>query len=213
MLALDKAGIEHKAVFRIGSAYISHARAFMLRQAMDTDADAVIFIDHDLEWNPEDLVKLINAKGDVVAGTYRFKQDKEEYMSSLFTDDAGKPIAREDGAIKAYTIPAGFMKITRDGVRRFMRAYPELIFGESEKPSVDLFNHGVHKGVWWGEDYAFSRRWNDCGGEIWVLPDLNLTHHGEKAFPGNFHKFLLKQPGGSSHIGKELNDNGPSNNH
>ena len=196
--ALDSAGIEHKTVFRIGSAYISHARAFMLRQAMDTDADAVVFIDHDLEWTPECLVSLIQAKGDVIAGTYRFKEDKEEYMASLFTDGDGKPISREDGAIKAYTIPAGFMKITREGVRKFMRAYPELVFGDVEKPSIDLFNHGAHKGLWWGEDYAFARRWVECGEEIWILPDLNLTHHSkDSAYPGNFHQFLLKQPGGS----------------
>lgn len=198
--ALDAAGIEHKAVFRIGSAYISHARAYMLRQAMDTDADAVIFIDHDMEWEPEDLVKLIQTEGDVVSGTYRFKDEPEEYMASLHTDEDGKPIMREDGCVKAYTIPAGFMKITRDGVRKFMKAYPELVFGEVERPSVDLFNHGVHQNVWWGEDYAFARRWGEKCGEIWLIPNLNLTHHSkDKAYPGNFHEFLLKQPGGAKH--------------
>ena len=199
--ALNEAGIEHKSVFRIGSAYISHARSFMLRQAMDTDADAVVFIDHDLEWKPEDLVKLIKTEGDIVSGTYRFKDDKEEYMASLFVDDDDRPITREDGCIKAFTIPAGFMKITREGVRKFMKAYPDLVYGDLERPSVDLFNHGAHKGLWWGEDYAFSRRWSEAGHETWLIPDLELTHHSnEKAFPGNFHKFLMRQPGGAESV-------------
>lgn len=202
--ALDAAGIEHKSVFRIGSAYISHARAYMLRQAMDTDADAVVFIDHDMEWAPEDLVKLIKTEGDVVSGTYRFKDDKEEYMVSLHVDDALKPITRTDGCIKAYTIPAGFLKITRTAVRKFMKAFPELVFGEAERPYVDLFNHGVHKGVWWGEDYSFARRWGESGGEIWVVPDLKLIHHSkDKAYPGNYHEFLLRQPGGSKSKAKK----------
>jgi hypothetical protein len=59
-------------------------------------------------------------------------------------------------------------------------------------PTFDLFNHGAHEGVWWGEDYAFSRRWREMGGEIWVVPDLDITHHSrDAAFPGNYHKFLL----------------------
>jgi glycosyltransferase involved in cell wall biosynthesis len=193
--ALDAAGIEHKTVFRVGSAYISHARSYMLRQAMDTDADAVVFIDHDLEWSPEDMIKLIQTEGDVVCGTYRFKQDKEEYMASLITDDDGFPITREDGCMKAYTVPAGFLKITRNAVRKFMKAYPELVYGNAEKPSIDLFNHGAHKGLWWGEDYAFSRRWHEAGEETWLIPNLNLNHHSsDKAFNGNFHEFMKRQP-------------------
>jgi hypothetical protein len=62
---------------------------------------------------------------------------------------------------------------------------------------VDLFNHGAHEGVWWGEDYAFSRNWLALGGELWIVPDLNLTHHGpDTVYPGNFHNFLRRQPGG-----------------
>lgn len=79
-----------------------------------------------------------------------------------------------------------------------MRAYPELLFGPPDNYSVDLFNFGAHKGVLYGEDYAFSRNWNDLGGEIWVIPDLNIDHHSPvKAYQGNFHRFLLAQPGGS----------------
>jgi len=63
--------------------------------------------------------------------------------------------------------------------------------------SVDLFNHGAHKGAWWGEDYAFSRNWIDAGGDIWVIPNLDLTHHStEQAYVGNYHTFLRKQEGG-----------------
>ena len=45
--ALDAAGLEHQTVFEVGCPYISHARATMLRKALDSGADAVVFIDHD----------------------------------------------------------------------------------------------------------------------------------------------------------------------
>lgn len=196
--ALEAAGIEHQSVFKVGCPYISHARAEMLRQALDTDADCIVFIDHDVSWRPEDLAKLIMTDGDVVAGTYRFKKPEVEYMATIRCNADGTPIVREDGCILADKVPAGFLKVTREAVRKFMRAYPELVYGHPEKPSVDLFNHGAHLGVWYGEDYAFSRRWNECGGRIWLVPDLNLDHNGDDVFPGNFHEFMLSQPGGSN---------------
>jgi hypothetical protein len=89
------------------------------------------------------------------------------------------------------------MKITADAVNKFMTAYPELCYGPKYNLSVDLFNHGAHKGTWYGEDYAFSRNWIDCGGEIWTIPDLNIDHHSaDEVFKGNLHTFLRKQPGG-----------------
>lgn len=200
--ALDTAGIGHQMVFEVGCPYISHARATMLRKALDAGAEAVVFIDHDLSWRPEDLVALIRTEGEVVAGTYRYKKDDEEYMGAIHCHPDGRPQVLPDGCIRADRVPAGFLKVTRAAVRRFMRAYPELVYGDPERPSVDLFNHGAHDGVWYGEDMAFSRRWRAIG-EIKLLPDLDLTHHGDKAYPGNYHQFLLRCPGGSESRVKE----------
>ena len=195
---IKDAGWTQGIVSEVGCPYISCARATMLRKAMDARADVVVFIDHDVSWEPHALLKLIETKGDVVAGTYRFKRDEEEYMGALLPDIHGRPQVRDDGCVKAHSIPAGFLKITANGVNKFMREYPELCFGDRFALSVDLFNHGAHEGVWYGEDYAFARRWREKCGEIWVIPDLNLTHHSpEKDYPGNFHRYLLRQDGGS----------------
>jgi glycosyltransferase involved in cell wall biosynthesis len=191
---MSEAGLDHYMVTEVGNPYISGARSAMLRKALDVKADVIVFIDHDLSWRPRDLLKLIQTEGDVVAGLYRFKKDEEHYMG-VVDDDHGRLRVREDGAIKATRVPAGFLKVTRAAVNRFMQAYPALMYGEASSPSVDLFNHGAHNGAWWGEDYAFSRNWIDAGGEIWVVPNLELTHHSSTAaYPGNFHRFMLEQP-------------------
>lgn len=195
---LDAAGWEHGLVNEVGCPYISAARSTMLRKALDAGADVIVFIDHDLSWKPADLLKLINTEGDVVAGLYRFKQDDEKYMGVIQDGKDFLPVVRADGCIKATRVPAGFLKITKEAVGRFMARYPELCYGPKYSLSVDLFNHGAHKGAWWGEDYAFSRNWIDADGEIWVVPDLDLNHHTtEKEYAGNFHQFLMRQPGGS----------------
>lgn len=197
--ALDRAGIEHYTVWEIGNPYISSARAKMLRKALDKDPDCVVFLDHDLSWRPEDLVKLVMTDADVCAGTYRYKEPAVEYMCEVVCTPEGRPVVREDGCIEANKVPGGFLKVTTTAVDKFMRAFPELVYGPAWRPFVDLFNHGAHKGVWWGEDYAFCRRWKECGGDIWLIPDLDLTHWGADgtAHPGNYHQYLLRCPGGA----------------
>jgi glycosyltransferase involved in cell wall biosynthesis len=196
--ALDAAGIEHQMVTEVGNPYISQARNVMLRKALDARADQVVFLDHDISFSPEALMTLIATEGDVVAGTYRFKKDEEEYMGRFVTDAAGRPIVRDsDGAVHAEWVPGGFLRVSASAVDQFMKAYPHLCYGVAYRPHVDLFNHGAHKGVWYGEDYAFSRNWNDCGGSIWLTPDIDITHHSaDKAYPGNFHMYLRRRPGG-----------------
>lgn len=197
---IKDAGWDEGSVYEVGNAYISAARASMLRKALDAKADVIVFLDHDLSWEPLDLLTLLETEGDVVAGTYRFKEEPEKYMGKLATEPGTtRPIQRPDGCIKATHIPAGFLKITRAAVNHFMASYPDLLYGDRCSPHIDLFNHGAHDWVWYGEDYAFSRRWIDCGGEIWVRPDLNITHHTkDKAFPGNFLEYMRRQPGGAN---------------
>lgn len=201
---LKDAGHETSFIIERGNPYISAARATMLRKALDGGAETIVFVDHDLSWRPQDLLALIEAPGEVIAGDYRFKRDDEEYMGTLVRDGAGRPVGQHAGdtetlVLRAERVPAGFLKITRAGVERFMRTYPHLCYGSPINPSVDLFNHGAHEGVWWGEDYAFSRNWIAAGGDLWVIPDLDLTHHSATdAYPGNLHRWLMAQPGGAN---------------
>ena len=203
---LDAAGWEHSATFEVTNPYISAARASMLGKALKWGADVIVFIDDDVSWSPQDLLTLIETEGDVVGGNYRYKTDDEvRFMGKPFLGENGHPIVRKyDGAISMFAMPAGFLKITRAGVMRFLEAYPTLRMNWHEEGfSVDLFNHGVHNGTWFGEDFAFCRNWLMLDGEIWCPPNLNLVHnsrgyfglgglkwHPEKAFPSNYHEYL-----------------------
>ena len=198
---IEAAGWEHGMAQELGNIYISVARSFLLAKALRAEPDVIVFMDYDLSWDARDLLTLIDTDGEVVAGTYRYKKDEEEYMGEWFTDANGVPITRPDGCIAGSKVPAGFLKITPKTVERFMEAYPDLIYGKPWAYHVDLFHHGAHKRIWYSEDYAFSRNWRDLGGNIWIVPNLNLTHHnhgdGDRAYPGNLHEYLLRQPGGS----------------
>lgn len=199
---LEASGIEHGMVSEIGNPYISQARNVMLRKALDAKATHIVFLDHDVSFGPDDLLRLINAPAEVVAGTYRFKKAEEEYMGSVFTDSKGAPQGKQVGdlvMLQAKYVPAGFLRVTETAVSKFIEMYPELMFGSRHTPHVDLFNHGAMDFVWHGEDYGFSKRWNDKCGQLWLLPELNITHHASDgtAYVGNYHEYLMRQPGGA----------------
>ncbi len=195
---LEDAGIEHRIVSEVGNPYISQARNVMLRKALDVKAEVIIFLDHDISFPGEALLRLIQTKGEVVAGTYRFKQDEEKYMGTVYSGLNGTPALRDDGCIHAQWVPAGFLKVTEAAIDQFIGAYPHLCYGKRYSPYIDLFNHGAHNGQWYGEDYAFSRNWNDCGGKIFIIPNLDISHWSADGteYKGNFHNYLRRQPGG-----------------
>lgn len=196
--ALETAGIEHSTTFEVGCPYISSAMATLARKALDTMPDAIVFIDDDVSWKPENLVRLIQCKEEVVGGTYRFKKPEVEYMGCLITSDEGRPVTHTEGLIAAKWMPSGFLKISARAIDKFMKAYQHLNCGPAYHPTPDLFNHGAHEGIWYGQDYAFCRNYAAKCGPVWLMPDLDITHHrGSESFPGNFHEYLLRQPGGS----------------
>lgn len=196
---IESKGYDTYMVVESGSPYVSHARATLLRKALDAKPDIIVFLDHDLSFNPDDLLKLIETEGAYVCGTYRYKKPEVEYMGTLLPGIDGRPRVREsDGALYACSAPAGFMKITPCMVNAMIEKYPDLCYGNRHTPHVDLFRHGAYNYTWIGEDYMCSLRWIEAGFDLFIVPDLNINHHThEDVFVGNFHEFLLRQPGGS----------------
>lgn len=185
---IENAGWEHVYFQEVGCPYISNARSTLIKKALTANADVMVFLDYDISFPPESMLKLLETQGDVVAGTYRMKHPYERYMVQL-----KHGTIREDGCIQAEKVPAGFLKITKTAVALFAKAYPELLYGGPLDFNIDMFNHGAIDNVWYGEDFAFAKRWNDKCGPIWLIPDIEISHHkGNIVFRGNLHKHLLR---------------------
>lgn len=164
----------------------------MLGKALKWGADAVVFLDDDVAFRPQDLATIIQAQGEVVGGTYRYKDERVAYMGKPMLGQKGHPLVRaSDGAVHMLCLPAGFLRVSRECIERHMEAFPDLMITADGGRNIDLFNHGAYKGVWYGEDYAFCRRCNELDIDIWCPPDMDLDHHGrDEVFAGNYHRYL-----------------------
>lgn len=133
---------------------VTRARNVLLAYFLNSDYTHLLFIDADIEFQVEDVLKLYAHDKDVVVGAYpkkgvawnRIRQnltspelgdrplsDKEiaafgsDYAINFkFVDREKGTIAVEKGLIKLHDAGTGFMMIKREAILKMIKAYPEL---------------------------------------------------------------------------------------
>ena len=194
-----------------GDSYVWRARNLLAERFLLGDGTDLIFIDSDHGWSLESIMRLIKADADVVGGAYPTKNNWEHYSVVVYTDERGIPETRADGLIRAQKVPTGFMKINRRVFERMKKAYPENWYWEGGnsgqiRKMYDYFGHMTVDHVKLGEDISFCKRWELIGGELYVEPRCQIDHIGTKTWSGDYHQFLLRQPGGSADPQRAVND-------
>ena len=193
----------------MGDPYIAKARNTLANKFLKSNCNIFIFLADDLQYEPEDLLRLVEAPGEVVAGAYRIKTSKARYPVTINSNDNGLPIIRSDGCVSAKWVQTGFLRINRNVFERIVLHYPERVYYGIENNartnmSYDFFPQGtgILHHAWIGEDYGFCELWHGLGGKIWIIPDMNLTHYEkETGYPGNYHIHLMCLPGGKLYKG------------
>ena len=172
--------------------YIDHSRNFCVKLFMETDAEAMVFIDSDLKFEKDAILKLIKHDKDIVSGAYRYKKDFIEYPVILDFSRDNNCKEEETGLVYVESAPTGLMKISRKAFEK-MRDHYDL------KPDTNGIIHYFDTGMrfpgneWWGEDSYFCKRWRDMGETMYVEPRINFTHIGTKEYTGNFHEYLMSR--------------------
>ena len=109
-------------------------------------------------------------------------------------DNAEKGVKIESGLARLKDAATGFMLIKREVIEKMIDAYPDLYFHndlnldeEFEKWTYLFFDTMQEEETkrYLSEDYAFCRRWQAIGGEVWLDPLVNLDHVGHFIFSGN----------------------------
>lgn len=173
-------------------ALIQRARNDCIALALETGSDDCIFIDSDLEWEPEWFFQLLNHPVDVVGGTYRKKTDQEEsYVVKLAGWDNSDPdpdtkLIRVDG------LGTGFLKLSRNAMQTLWdnsEPYNEM---ESGKHRRWIFNTLIVNGQLISEDIWVCRKLQELGFQIWLDPTMTLNHLGTKKFRGDFENWMVR---------------------
>lgn len=192
-LKFKQLGIKNCLLYEKGNALIDYSRNKLVKKFMeDTDCQKLIFLDADIHFKWEDLVRLLafSSKYPVVCGTYPVKQDIPKFFINPCYQE-GKVITNELGLVSIKGAGAGFLIIDRS-VFETMKPKCQNFFVE-DKEYIEYFSCGVKDKQLHGEDITFMRKWvEDCAGEVWLDPGINLVHVGMKSYDSQFQQYYME---------------------
>jgi hypothetical protein len=210
-LMREYSGFNLKILFKDGDALITRARASLTAQFLD-DADAthLLFVDADIGFEPEQVIRLIESGAEMCAAVYPVKRIDWDKVRSAITTDRPNPsaaslqyvfevddpnaVAQRGRFVKVRYAGTGFLMIRRDAIERMCARYPHLQFKRDHSTDAAfasdkrfaLFECMIGEdGTYLSEDFAFCKRWTDMGGEIWADLDSKLSHVGPATFSGD----------------------------
>jgi hypothetical protein len=204
-------GLALKVLFKDGDALITRARASLLSQFLDDPlATHLLFLDADIGFEPEQVLRLIQCGADMCAAVYPVKRldwDKVRQtietarpdpataaLSYVFEVDDPSAVIERASFVKVRYAGTGFLMVRRQAAEKMCARYPDLQYKRDH--SIDgatvsdnrfaLFECMIaDDGTYLSEDFAFCKRWTDMGGEIWADLKSTLCHVGPMTFRGD----------------------------
>lgn len=134
--------------------------------------DKILWIDSDIMFSPEDVIKAYESPFDVVSGAYTLASGEVVAYKELF----GGPYSMEE--VKAMKNPErifgagmGFFCMKSGIFEKLSRPWFQSV------PGTTIFNGKEFTFPIMGEDLSLCKRINDAGFEIWLDPSIKLIHH------------------------------------
>tara|TARA_Y100000004_G_scaffold67326_1_gene75450 strand:- start:3695 stop:4366 length:672 start_codon:yes stop_codon:yes gene_type:complete len=172
-----------------------------------TDADYFMFIDADVEFDAQSVLRLLRSGHEVSVAVYPKKvvmwdQAREAVengdernmallSSSLVANIGATKRSVVNGFVEVLDGPTGFMMISREALTKMHEHYPELnCKNDHQNRDFDeycaLFDCMIdpESRRYLSEDYAFCRRWQQMGGKIYADCNTTLGHVGNLPFSG-----------------------------
>jgi hypothetical protein len=166
----------------------------------DAEATHILFIDSDIEFSPEDVLRLLHVNQPVVCGGYAQKWFSEEMMRRVFQGPYTppdplelctkvsvhlKPATEAAPVMEGEYATTGFLLVKREAFEIMMRKYPERKYimdidgymGANPDYYFDFFPVHIHPQTrrYESEDFGFSRLWRESGGGPGAEPKIHVV--------------------------------------
>jgi hypothetical protein len=165
----------------------------LVQDFLDSGADRLVFLDSDVTFEPGAIVKLAHSPVDFVGGAYRFKLDTESYPVGW--PESGELWANEHGLLEVVSLPGGFLSLSRQVFEVLKAAHPEREYEHFGKKAHCFFQMKFD-GQLYGEDSGFCKEWREAGGQVFLDPELTLTHWDfNRPYPGHVGNWLKRRAG------------------
>lgn len=197
-------------MYGTNEALITYARNMCANIFLKSDATHLLFIDADIQFDPDQVLKMIKTERDFVCGIYPKKKidwdkvrfhamqgAKAENLQALANEYLFEPSksmeADKDGLVEISRSGTGMMMISRkvfetllDKVDYFNLVSPvqsNVKFDQNNKYKEFFYTskHPETK-IFMNEDFTFCNLWRDNGGKIYGAPWVKLYHIGNHVY-------------------------------
>ena len=195
---LGKSGIQ-VGIHTMRSPLIHQARNYLTSVFLTTEYQYMLFVDSDVEFEPEAVMRMMVAKKNIVCTPYRAKaKDMSKNIYTVEFKDPKNILVLAEGLVEIEAGPTGLMLIDRKVFNKIIKNRPDLRIKNKVKPDSDkthefyynFFDFGFIDGYAMGEDVSFCKlaRANDF--KIYANIESPTAHHGSHAWRGTFGESL-----------------------
>ena len=206
---LAKSGVE--CIFKsVKSSLVTHARNLLTAGFMASGYDYMLFVDADVEFSHETVLRMLVPEKDIITTPYRLKENPLQVRYPVEHLDPDNIKILPFDLVELKSAPAGLMLINRSVFRTLMEKHPnrKIKFdkehqdkmdkevghrGAIEKYMYNFWDTSFKDHQWKGEDLAFCKLARDAGIKIYANLDSWTTHHGSWGFTGTFGDSLKKK--------------------
>lgn len=187
-------GVALDWVFAAGCSLVQLARDWLHAEFLERkECTHLLWLDADLSFMPDVIMRMLCRNLDVVAGVYTTKSP----TNPVFPYEGLGPVV--NGLQQARKIPGGFILVKRhvaQAVAESCETY-ELNHNEQTRESAHIFEVPLiesekdpSKKVMLGEDYVYCHHLQTLGFKIAVETDIGFAHIGRHAWHANLAKTL-----------------------
>ena len=184
-------GIELNIGSICGCSVVSRARNLLVKDFLESNSTDLMFIDADINFEPEDVLRLMawasDPKKGIVGGVPRTRKTNKVYIAQLDQDEEGLTMNKM-GLVRAKRIATAFMLVRREVFERLVNENPQWNYYDhsSDRQLNAVFDFLVTEEGYMGEDYLFCDRARAIGYEVWIDPTIKLGHMGVQEYEGDF---------------------------
>ena len=180
-----------------GCSVVSRARNLLVRDFLDSPCTELLFIDSDINFEPDAITRLMAWGSDkekgIVAAVPRVRDVNKTYIADLDHDEDGQLTMNGMGLVRAQRVATAFMWVQRGVFEKLVAENPDWTYFDKRagKDLSAVFDFKVTREGYIGEDFLFCDRVREAGYEVWIDPTITLGHMGVQEYTGNFGHDIL----------------------